>query len=68
MEFTLTINTDNAAFEEGFEEELDFVFRQARWKVIAQREREPALCEHPESVDVLLDGNGNKIGRVVVRP
>ena len=68
MNVEIEFDTDNAAFEEGFEEELDFVFRQARWKVIAQREREPALCEHPESVDVLLDGNGNKIGRVVVRP
>jgi hypothetical protein len=68
MTVEIEFDTDNAAFEDNFEDELARVLRQVRWKVAAQRVRAAALCEHSESVDVLLDGNGNTIGRVVFRP
>jgi hypothetical protein len=68
MKITIEFETDNAAFEgELFGGELKKVLNQARLKVLRQRHRPPALCEHLESMDKLLDTNGNTVGTVEVK-
>lgn len=65
---TITFETDNAAFEDEPELEVDRLLRQARIKVFAQLARAPGcVCTAPEAGDKLLDSNGNTVGKVEVQ-
>jgi hypothetical protein len=63
MRVQIEFSCKNAAFD-NFEDEVNRVLQQALRKVMLQKDRPDALCDHPESLDVLLDINGNTIGSV----
>jgi hypothetical protein len=60
----IEFDTDNACFEDNFEGSLMHVLTEAALKIPQQMIREPSLCKHPESADILMDINGNTIGCV----
>lgn len=67
MKITITINTENAAFEDDYWGELQRVLNTVPKKVIAQRERaEGFLCTALESDDILHDINGNRCGTILI--
>jgi hypothetical protein len=66
MKIKIEFDTNNAAFEGDLFKEVGQVFAQAQRKLAAQLARSPSLCKHPESVDKLLDTNGNTVGSLEV--
>lgn len=66
MKIVIEFDTDNAAFEDN-PNEWRAIFLQAVGKVKSQLQRKPCLCNHPESVDKLIDSNGNTVGTVTVQ-
>lgn len=67
MRVKIEVECDNAAFQDGqLYNELRRILRQALRKVPKLRRRKPCLCDAPEADDVLLDTNGNTVGRVEV--
>jgi len=67
MRINIEFDADNAAFEgHHFYPEIRRIFDQAIKKIHAQRLRPPCSCTAPESVDKLLDTNGNTVGWVRV--
>lgn len=65
MRVTIEFETDNTAFSDDFTAELNHVLYSAEMKIWAQRRRKPAtVCTALESIDKLLDTNGNTIGTV----
>jgi len=66
MKIEITIDTDNAAFEDD-PGELRRILDTVTAKVTSQLAREPGcVCDAPEIDDKLLDINGNTVGRVRV--
>lgn len=64
MKITIELETDNAAFEDDFRFELKQILNQAFSKILSQKKRKPCKCTAPESIDKLLDTNGNTVGSV----
>jgi hypothetical protein len=64
MKVTIEFDCDNAAFEENFYIEMDYVMDCIKRKIFQQRERAVSLCDAPEAADKILDHNGNSIGFV----
>ena len=65
MEISIRIKTDNAAFDERPEDEIERILGTVAGKVRAQMERDPqTICDAPEVDDKLLDINGNTVGSV----
>ncbi len=61
----IEFDTTNAAFEAPGE--IDRILLQARDKIQRQQMRAPAThCDAPEAADVLMDSNGNTVGRVII--
>lgn len=67
MNIVIEFSTGNDAFVRDFWGEYWAVLTQAGSKIAQQQTREPCLCTHPEAADVLLDTNGNTVGRVAWR-
>ena len=68
MKIVIELETDNAAFEDDFRFELKQTLNQAFNKILSQRKRKPGcICKAPESIDKLLDTNGNTVGSVRVQ-
>lgn len=64
MRIHITIDTDNAAFEDD-EHELLRIIQTIPAKIEEQKARgEDCLCDAPEAGDKLLDINGNTVGKV----
>jgi hypothetical protein len=65
MKVIIVFDVENAAFEDNFAGEVGWILSQAVQKIIRQRERAPGcICTTPESDDVLIDCNGNRVGTV----
>ena len=67
MRLIITIDYRGAALEDAPTEELRRLLSTVPAKVEAQLARAPGcVCTTPESVDKLLDSNGNTVGTVVL--
>lgn len=65
MRLDITINMDNAAFEDD-PGELLRILQTIPAKVEEQKARGACLCDAPEAGDKLLDINGNTVGHVTL--
>jgi hypothetical protein len=68
MDITITINTDNDAFQHGgLYVELRRILSTCVEKIKEQRSRSlTCKCDAPEAADVLIDINGNTVGEIMV--
>lgn len=67
MKIKIEINCDDAALHDDLEGELPRILNTIPQKIRDQLERSGrCICEAPESVDKLLDINGNAVGTVKV--
>jgi hypothetical protein len=66
MKVTIEINCNSAAFDDDPIPELTRLLAMVPRKVVKQMHRPSCMCDALESVDKLLDTNGNTVGRVIV--